>query len=105
MLEQALNFNESIYPDVNYYILRGKSNTLIKSDIFSTGDAFEYWEEFREDKMYKKITGEITIENNSIELDVNSMIFLLKYFQVEYMETLKYMTFPIIPLYSGTRNL
>jgi hypothetical protein len=73
LLNQALDFNKSFYPDIMFQMfLREDNNYLKKTNIFKINDSFEYWEEYRsQDQTYKKIAGEfIERGNNSIELNV-----------------------------------
>lgn len=65
LLKKAIDFNKSIYPDINYFVLTGKDNFLTKSNILGVGDSFEYWEEFKVDRDHKKIAGRFESINNS----------------------------------------
>ncbi|GFO96775.1 putative membrane protein [groundwater metagenome] len=71
LLNKTIESNITFFPDTDYEIYTGKSGTLRKSNILSIGDAFEYWEEYREDRNYKALAGELkSINNNSIELQI-----------------------------------
>lgn len=73
LLKKALDSNRSIYSDINYFILTGRDNNLMKSNTLYIGDSFEYWEEFRIDKDHKKIAGRLeSINNSTIELSIRS---------------------------------
>jgi uncharacterized membrane protein len=70
LLNETIESNITFFPDVYYEIYSGKK-TLRKSNILGTGDAYEYWEEYREDITYKALAGElISINNSSIELTI-----------------------------------
>jgi uncharacterized membrane protein len=59
------------YPDIYYEMYTGRNDIIKKSNKLSVGDRFEYWIEYRVDRTYKAIAGELeNIDNNSIELNV-----------------------------------
>jgi len=65
LLKKAIDFNRSILPDINYFMLTGSYNDMKKSNVLETGELFEYWEEFKVDREYKKIAGTFESINNS----------------------------------------
>ena len=71
LLNKTIESNVTFFPDTYYEMFTGRFDDLRKSNVLSTGDSFEYWIEYREDKEYKAIAGELgSITNNSIELNV-----------------------------------
>ncbi|VVB85553.1 Uncharacterised protein [uncultured archaeon] len=79
LLNETIKSNTTFFPDISYEIFAGRSGNLRKSNTLSTGDTFEYWEEYREDMYYKAIAGELkAINNNSIELDIRIYEFPFK---------------------------
>jgi uncharacterized membrane protein/VanZ family protein len=65
LLKQAIDFNKSIFPEINYFMLTESNNGLKKSNILEIGGKFEYWEEFNIDYDYNKIGGRFDSFNNS----------------------------------------
>ncbi len=71
LLNETIESNFTFFPDVYYEMFTGKSDNVRKSNVLNTGDTFEYWIEYKEDREYKAIAGELmAINNNSIELNV-----------------------------------
>jgi uncharacterized membrane protein len=78
LLKRAIDFNKSIFPNINYFMLTGSNNYLKKSNVIETGELFEYWEEFKVGRDQKKITGRLeNINNNNLSnISVNLSVIL-----------------------------
>ncbi|MCX9011793.1 MAG: VanZ family protein [Candidatus Methanoperedens sp.] len=71
LLNETIKSNTTFFPDIYYEMFTGRDGNLRKSNILSTGDAFEYWVEHKEDLKYKALAGELeAISNSSVVLNI-----------------------------------
>ncbi len=71
LLNKTLESNVTFFPDFYYEMFTGQGwfADLKKSNVLKAGERFEYWIEYKDDRKYKAVAGELeAMNNNSIEL-------------------------------------